>query len=430
MKKILMRGTSVPESIGVHAMTICTMRIVSKFIPDAEFTIFSIKPEFEYRLYNEYNFNLKVVQYSGNRSKSVFRLFRAMLWGALYKLFKIDMGQLINDEMLRTISEADIVVDMFGDGFSDNTGGKGGSMASISHVFQILLATSLQKQVVLYPQSIGPFRNKIVRYLAKLFINKVESVTAREEITKNYLQEIGVNKTPIYLTADTAFVLEPASRKRVEKILAKNNVAKDNEAMIGINISQLANYRSKNLVKVKRDYMELMVKLADYLATTLDVSVIFLPHAIYPKEIVNNDRKEMEDDIAAVKEAYEKVENKDKIVPLIDEYSASELKGIIGGCDMFIGARMHANIAAISSCVPTIAIAYSHKAPGIMQMVGLERYVCDFKTMTFEELKSKVDDMWQDKEKIKEEMMPNVEELKESVWFNGKLVKDLLDKRK
>ena len=86
-----MRGTSVPESIGVHAMTICTMRIVSKFIPDAEFTIFSIKPEFEYRLYNEYNFNLKVVQYSGNRSKSVFRLSRAMLWGALYKLFKIDI---------------------------------------------------------------------------------------------------------------------------------------------------------------------------------------------------------------------------------------------------------------------------------------------------------------------------------------------------
>ena len=63
-------------------------------------------------------------------------------------------------------------------------------------------------------------------------------------------------------------------------------------------------------------------------------------------------------------------------------------------------------------------------------MVGLEKYMCDFKTMTFEELKSKADNMWHSRGKIKEEMRPKVEELKESVWFNGRLVKDLLDKTK
>jgi polysaccharide pyruvyl transferase WcaK-like protein len=37
----------------------------------------------------------------------------------------------------------------------------------------------------------------------------------------------------------------------------------------------------------------------------------------------------------------------------------------VGRCRYFIGARTHSTIAAISSCVPTISIAYSVKAKGI-----------------------------------------------------------------
>lgn len=429
MTKILIRGTQAQHSVGVQAMTICTMDILDKSISNAKFIIFSPNPEIDHKLYDRYGFDLSVVV-RRNTSNAVFRLFCAILWGMLRKLFGIDAKQLLNDEILQTISNADIIVDMFGDGFSDNTGAGKSSIAPIGHIFQILLGASLRKTIVLYPQSIGPFRNKLIRYLAKFSLNKVESITAREEITKNYLEEIGVNKTPIYLTADMAFILEPTPYEKTEKILSEYNINKSNGPLIGINISQLLIYRSKNVETTKQEYIGLMAKLADYLTTTFNAVVVFLPHAIFPKEIVNEAGREREADIPAVKETYEKVKKKDKVIPFVNEYSASELKGIIGQCDMFIGARMHANIAAISSCVPTIAIAYSPKAPGIMKMVGLERYVCDFKTITFEELKSKADEMWHNREKIKEEMRPKVEELKESVWFNGKLVKDLLDKRK
>ena len=45
--------------------------------------------------------------------------------------------------------------------------------------------------------------------------------------------------------------------------------------------------------------------------------------------------------------------------------SAPELKGYISRCEMFIGARTHATIAAYSSCVPTLVVGYSIKARGI-----------------------------------------------------------------
>lgn len=90
---------------------------------------------------------------------------------------------------------------------------------------------------------------------------------------------------------------------------------------------------------------------------------------------------------------------------------------------------MHANIAAISSCVPTIAVAWSHKYYGIMRTVGQEKYVCNFKTMDFEELRAKVDDLWDSREKVREELKANVEEQKKLAWYSAELVRDLLNRR-
>ena len=45
---------------------------------------------------------------------------------------------------------------------------------------------------------------------------------------------------------------------------------------------------------------------------------------------------------------------------------------------------MHANIAAMSSGIPTLAIAYSHKTAGIMQLLDQDDYVCDIATLNGE----------------------------------------------
>ena len=45
---------------------------------------------------------------------------------------------------------------------------------------------------------------------------------------------------------------------------------------------------------------------------------------------------------------------------------------------------MHANIAALSSAVPTVAIGYSHKSTGIMQQLGLGEHVIDIAQLSTE----------------------------------------------
>ena len=73
-----------------------------------------------------------------------------------------------------------------------------------------------------------------------------------------------------------------------------------------------------------------------------------------------------------------------------------------------LGRLCMANILAISMNVPTIGLSYSHKYLGIIELVGQEKYVCDFRTVTFDELVSKINNAWYNREKIKNELATKV----------------------
>ena len=70
-------------------------------------------------------------------------------------------------------------------------------------------------------------------------------------------------------------------------------------------------------------------------------------------------------------------------------HTASEYKGLISNCFVFIGARTHSTIASRSSYVPTVAIAYSVKAYGILKDIFGEvgnDLIVDVKSITLQNL--------------------------------------------
>ena len=70
-------------------------------------------------------------------------------------------------------------------------------------------------------------------------------------------------------------------------------------------------------------------------------------------------------DYDAMASLYKDFEKTGRVLQISKEYSASQYKGIISKCSLFIGARTHATIAAYSNCVPTLVVGYSVKAKGI-----------------------------------------------------------------
>ncbi|MDD5700805.1 MAG: polysaccharide pyruvyl transferase family protein [Dehalococcoidales bacterium] len=404
-------------------MAISTMTLVSKYISPVEFTIFSGSPDIERKLYAASGFNLNVI-YKSHGWGTILRMIRSYIWNLLKRLINIDMKALRNDEVLRAVFEADVVLVMLGDAFGSDVGGLGGNAVPIGSSFNILPSAYLNKKIIVLPQSTGPINNVITRNIVRYTLNKVKVIVSREQNTADYLRKIRVNKPELHITADIAFIFSPVSPDRLQEICQHEGINKKaNKNIVGINVSHLVSKKSKT-TQVKEDYMRITAELADYIVENFDTTVLLIPHSI--RMSLWSCRPE-ENDVEAVNEAYQCVRNKDRIIKISNKYTGQEMKGIISQCNIFIGARMHSIVAALSSYIPTTAISYSNKTPGIMKMAGLENYVCDYKTMDFEELKAKVSDMWNHRDKLREAMIPKIDELKESVLLNGKLVKEMLD---
>ena len=414
MTEILLVGTTCSNNKGDAAMLISATKTLRQFMPGSNVTVLSGLPEQDSENCSAHP--IRVVGHKREVRKVLSRLFLLIIWNIFKSLLGLDLHRLINEESLQEYVNSDVIVDLRGDGFSDDYG----NVSTFVSCYEILLCKFLNKPIVIYAQSIGPFKTKLTKSLSKFCLNRVDLLIVRDEITKNYLQEIGIANT-IHFTADSAFLLEPSPYEKIQEILLKENIDTNDYPIIGISASQLIYDRELKKTKPNSEnsYIILMVKIVDYLVERLNAQIVFVPH------VTRNDRPV--DDRFVARKIYEIAKNKDKIRLINNEYSPEELKGIIGLCDLFIGARMHANIAATSMCVPTLAIAYSHKSYGIMRMLEMEKHVLDFREMTFDEMVSRIDDLWINKEGIKRELEKKIPMVKEKAMLNGKLVKELLD---
>ncbi|MGZ8831280.1 MAG: polysaccharide pyruvyl transferase family protein, partial [Thermoanaerobaculia bacterium] len=74
---------------------------------------------------------------------------------------------------------------------------------------------------------------------------------------------------------------------------------------------------------------------------------------------------------------------------------------IIGLCDFFVGARMHACIAALSQSIPTVAIAYSDKYTGVLESIGVGQLVADPRHLGIDAIIGIVDNAFEHRDAIR-----------------------------
>jgi colanic acid/amylovoran biosynthesis protein len=101
-------------------------------------------------------------------------------------------------------------------------------------------------------------------------------------------------------------------------------------------------------------------------------TVVLVPHVLAPPGHFEADRTACEAVIAAIPEA---IRGNVRVCP--DPKDPCEAKGLISRCSWFMGTRMHATIAGLSSGVPTCAISYSNKTLGVFETCGQGEHVHD-----------------------------------------------------
>jgi polysaccharide pyruvyl transferase WcaK-like protein len=416
MPKILIINTNISWNKGSAAQVASVTRVMRTFLPGIKFTLLSHCPELDQKYCLLYDIDIigyTLKRFYMFRKRLLFHIIRSLFTtlycGIIYLLQTLKFARaqhlVEKEKFARIYGEADLVLDLSGDSFSD------WKTYGITNVLDILPAIFLKKPLIFFSQTIGPF-GYLTLPISKFCLKKSNLIVVREEITKKYLERVIGHDERIFVAADCAFLLEPVNSERVLKILQQKCILEREQPLVGVNVSAF-------LMEQNKEYLKIIARLIDYIIESKNACVILIPHVIAPSEWLCDDRY-------AARKIFKLLKNKQKVVLINDDYDSSELKGIIGQCDFFIGSRMHANIAALSQSIPTLAIGWSHKYSGIMKRLGMEKYACDFNNITFEELKTKVDEIFSLKREIRDQLTLKLRDEKSSSFRAIKLVCNLV----
>ncbi len=251
----------------------------------------------------------------------------------------------------KQVRRCDLVVDIGeGDSFADIYGFK----RFLYYWLSKNIVCSLGKPLILAPQTIGPFHGWIARLLAKQVMRRCVLVFTRDKLSTAYLNSINMQYNARE-AIDVAFKL-PFTPRSFEGAV---------KTRIGINVSGLlfnGGYTGANQFGLSIDYRATVRRVIGWFAVQPAVEVHLIPHVIEPKLPI-------EDDLAVAKLLAEEF---DSVVVAPGFTRPHEAKSYIAGLDFFVGARMHACIAAFSSGVPFVPMSYSRKFSGLFGSLGYE----------------------------------------------------------
>ncbi len=276
------------------------------------------------------------------------------------------------------------------------------------------LVLSYKKPLIIWGASVGPFSNNPAyeKYMMK-HLKDITAIFAREDKTIEYLSSIGIDKN-VYRVSDPAFVMEPIKPENFE-----NDFPFINES-IGINFSPIMpKYWTDNDMN---KWMSFCVELVEKISDKTRRPIYLLPHVTH---IGSNN------DYVLLKNIKEQLEPLTEKVHLVSPgYSAAEFKYIISQFNSYMGARTHSTIAAFSSCVPTVSLAYSMKAVGINKEVfnHLDFCVEKNKINRINYIVDLLNTIIENNDKIRQEMKPNINAIKQKALKSGEILKDIIEK--
>jgi colanic acid/amylovoran biosynthesis protein len=211
-------------------------------------------------------------------------------------------------------------------------------------------AMDMGKPVMLWGASVGPFEREpefvgpVTRHLARMHF-----VAAGESMSHDYLvHKLGLRN--VIRMAEPSFVLGK------EPVDLAPFWPRGEGHVLGLNVSRLVE-RQKRPDKDLHAELETFIRHA---VREYGLGVLLIPHADPLREDRRGgDAGYMAPLLARLADLGDAV----KMMP--NHFNAAQSKYVISYLRFFIGARAHALIAALSSGVPTISIAYNIKSCGI-----------------------------------------------------------------
>ncbi len=393
------------------------------FGKDIELFVFDSHHEIAGHLYKEFEFRSLIYNdlFAISASRYIRHIIRILnylrfqlgIWlfkNKYYLICKIILPRTVFESLI-LYDDADLVISTGGTYLVEN-------YSLRSRIFELNIAIALNKPLMFFTQSAGPFRVKRNRESLKKIFNKSFLILLRDAQSKNNLISIGVKKDNIYITADAAFALADLSLVNKVKITTINLA----EPSVAISVRYWRYFEKAGVDCGMINYKEAIKESCIYIIDKYGAKVTFLSTCQGIDEYWTDDSKialEILNMLPAKYRAAIKIDH--------SYHSPKQLMNEIIKHDFVISTRLHMSILSLNVGVPVLPIAYEFKTKELFVRLGQEKYTYDIEELSGTELIDAVDSFIGDININKAILFDKVESEIELVFSNSDLIKRKYD---
>lgn len=269
-----------------------------------------------------------------------------------------------------------------------------------------LLAKLYHKPFMVYGVGIGPLVTDDGREMVRAAHLLADRITVRDAESKTLLEEIGIERGRIELTADPAFSVRAADETRAREILSEHGID-PSRPVIAITL------RPWDYGIEQTEWERSLAEALSEFAQSSQAQILLVPfHNGYDDGPLSRVRELLTDTDAVL---------------LRNEYMPGELAGIIGACDLLIGMRLHSVLFAVLTATPAIALAYDPKVRSLTRRIGHEEICLDMTELP--RMKALIASVWERREELSSDFAKSSAQMKPLAERNAEIASALLTDR-
>lgn len=291
-------------------------------------------------------------------------------------------------QLLKSIGRCDLLMSGGGSLLQDVT-----SAHSVFYYLAVVrIAQMLHKKTMFAAQGIGPLNLVRSRKLVASVAQRLDRITVRDQDSKLLLQQIGVTKQEIFVTADPAILLGS-----IDSGIAAGTVAV--------------------ALRPWQDFAIGNITAASLKQSTFKGNLI--PIAMQP----DTDKPVMEQFLS---EMHQTKQSDHKELIEAGHHRLPAIIKSLAQCEMVVGMRLHALILAAASGVPSVAIGYDPKVASFMSATGQGDAWCDLNQLNQSEFAEVISHCWENRTDRRNALIARLPALQESALRTAEIALDLV----
>lgn len=286
-------------------------------------------------------------------------------------------------------------------------------------IFDYKISLLLEKPLIFFTQSLGPFSTPSNRKNFKSIFEKSLLILLRDLRSKNNILDLHPQKVNAHVTADAAFVLAQEFAIKA----AQNRQGFSSPLKVAISVRNWQYFKTVNSDFGREKYLRSIAKATEHLVNKYGARVTFISTCQGIPEYWT-------DDSEVALEITQKISTTiiDSITVDRDFHSPTQLLEILKSFDFVVSTRLHMAILSLGVGTPVLPIAYEFKTKELFKNLGQEELVLDIESINEELIISSIDLLITSIDKIRDRLFSAVYKEYKKAENTQSLVKEAFEK--